>query len=86
VVLLWVLDPIEETLPPPGRYPLTDGRAHLVLDTAAAAVRAEHARDLAGRRERLAHCAAQPGIRCHLVRTGESLFAALERRLAPSPA
>jgi len=83
-VLAWVLDPLEETLPPPGQYPLTDGRAHLVLDTAASAVRAEHARDFAERRERIARCAADPGIRAHLVRTGEPLFAALEQRLTPA--
>ena len=79
LVLVWVLDPLEERLPPPARYPLTDGREHLVLDTAPAGVRAAHARDLAARRERLARCAAQPGTRCHAVRTGEELFGALER-------
>ena len=85
LVLLWVLDPIEERLPPRGRYPLTDGRAHLVLDTTAAAVRAAHARDFAARRERFARCAAQPGIRCHVVRAGEELFSALRRRFAFTP-
>lgn len=82
LVLLWVLDSMEERLPPSGCYPLTDGREHLVLDTAAAGVRAAHARDLAKRRERLARCAAQPGTSCRVVRTGEDLFSALERRFA----
>jgi uncharacterized protein (DUF58 family) len=79
LILVWVIDPLEERLPPAGRYPLTDGREHLVLDTAPAGVRAAHARDLAARRERLARCAAQPGTRCHAVRTGEELFSALDR-------
>jgi len=73
---------MDERLPPPGRYPLTNGREHLVLDTAAAGVRAAHARDFAARRERLQRCAALPGTRCHVVRTGEELFAVLGRPLA----
>ena len=80
--LIWVLDPIEEHLPRPDRYPLTDGREHLVLDTALPGVREAHARDFAARRERLRRCAALPGARCHAVRTGSDLFAALERSFA----
>jgi uncharacterized protein (DUF58 family) len=79
VVLVWVVDALEVHLPPPARYPLTDGREHLVLDTAPSGVRAAHARDMAARRERLARLAARPGTRCHAVRTGEELFSALER-------
>lgn len=77
LVLLCVLDALEARLPPPARYPLTDGREQLVLDTAPAAVRAAHARDLAARRARLAHLASHPGTRWREVRTGEDLFLAL---------
>ncbi len=77
VVLVWVFDALEARLPPPARYPLTDGREHLVLDTAMAGVRDAHARGFATRRERLARFAAQPGTRCHAVRTGAELFSAL---------
>ena len=77
LVLLCVLDALEVRLPPPARYPLTDGREQLVLDTAPAAVRAAHARDLQARRARLARLAARPGTRCREVRTGEDLFQAL---------
>jgi uncharacterized protein (DUF58 family) len=80
LVLVWVLDPVEERLFPSGRYPLTDGRDEIVLDAAAPGVRAAHAREFAARRERLARCAALPGTRCILVRTGEDLFSSLERR------
>lgn len=79
VILVWVFDALEVHLPPPARYPLTDGREHLVLDTAPAGVRAAHARDVAARRARLTRFAAQAGTRCHAVRTGEELFTALER-------
>jgi uncharacterized protein (DUF58 family) len=79
LTLVWVFDPIEEQLPHPGRYPLTDGRQHLLLDTATPAVREAHGRDFAERRKRLQRWAALPGTRCHSVRTGAELFAALER-------
>jgi uncharacterized protein (DUF58 family) len=82
VALVWVFDPLEVRLPPPARYPLTDGAAHVVLDTAPAAVRAAHARDVAARRERLAHFAARPGTRCHAVPAGEDVFGALGRPFA----
>ncbi len=79
VTLAWIFDPLELRLPPPGRYPLSDGRARLVLDAANPAVRAAHAREAAARRARLARLAAQPGVRAHAVGTGEDLFAALGR-------
>jgi hypothetical protein len=72
---------MEERLPPPARYALTDGREHLLLDTARAGVRAAHARDLAARRRCLARLAAQPGTRAHALRVGEDVFAALGRPL-----
>jgi len=86
VVLVWVYDPLEVRLPPPARYPLTDGAAALVLDTASAAVRAAHARDVAARRERLARLATRPGMRGHSVATGEDVFGALERPFAEARA
>jgi len=84
LILVWVVDPLEERLPPPARYALSDGRERLLLDTAAAGVRAAHARARAARRARLARFAAQAGTRCHLVRTGEELFGALARPFAPA--
>ncbi len=87
LVLVWVFDELEVRLPPPARYPLTDGSAHHVLDTSPAGVRAAHAREVAARRGRLARFAAQPGTRCHALRTGDELFSAIERPFAErSPA
>jgi uncharacterized protein (DUF58 family) len=85
LTLVWVFDPIEERLPLPGRYPLTDGREDVVLDTAMPAVRNAHARDFAERRKRLQRCAALPGTRCHAVRTGAEVFTALERAFDSGP-
>lgn len=39
VVLVHISDPLEAAAPPPGRYPVTDGRQRGVLDTAAGALR-----------------------------------------------
>ena len=79
VTLVWIFDSLELRLPPPGRYPLSDGRAQLMLDAASPAVRAAHAREAAQRRARLARHAAQPGVRAYAVGTGEDLFVALAR-------
>jgi uncharacterized protein (DUF58 family) len=82
VTLVWVYDAMEASLPPPARYPLTDGRDVLLLDTGRADVRAAQARAIAARRERFARLAAQPGMRCRAVRTGDDLFDALARPFA----
>ena len=74
LVIVCVRDPLELRLPPPARYPLTDGREQLVLDTASAGVRAAHARALEAHRARLQRLAAHPGTRCLALCTGEDLF------------
>jgi uncharacterized protein (DUF58 family) len=75
VVLVCVRDEFEEKLPPPARYPLTDGESLLTLDAASARVRDAHARDAQARRARLLALAARPGTRCRFVGTGEDLLA-----------
>ncbi len=74
LLLVCVRDPLELRLPPPARYPLTDGRERLVLDTSSAAVRAAHARALQAHRARLHRLAAHPGTRCLALCAGEDLF------------
>ncbi len=74
LVLVCVRDPLELRLPPPARYPLTDGRESLVLDTASVAVRAAHALALEAHRARLHRLAAHPGTRCLALCAGEDLF------------
>src|SRR5690606_41845141 len=39
VIALHISDPLEQQLPPPGLYPLTDGQRRLLLDTASANAR-----------------------------------------------
>jgi len=79
LILFWVFDVLELRLPPPARYPLSDGHAQLVLDAASPAVRSAQARAAAARRARLLRMAAAPGTRLRAIGTGEDLFAALER-------
>jgi len=74
LVIVCVRDSLELRLPPPARYPLTDGREQLVLDTASAGVRAAHARALEAHRARLQRLAAHPGTRCLALCAGEDLF------------
>lgn len=74
LLLICVRDPLELRLPPPARYPLTDGREWLVLDTASAEVRAAHARALEAHRARLHRLSAHPGTRCLALCAGEDLF------------
>jgi len=74
LTIVCVRDPLELRLPPPARYPLTDGRERLVLDTASAGVRAAHARALEAHRARLHRLASHPGTRCLALCAGEDLF------------
>ena len=74
LLLVCVRDPLELRLPPPARYPLTDGRERLVLDTASLGVQAAHARAQEAHRARLQRLAAHPGTRCLALCAGEDLF------------
>jgi uncharacterized protein (DUF58 family) len=83
VVLVQVHDPLEEQAPPPGLYPVTDGRRRGVLDTETAARRAAwHAR-FAG------HVTLVEGLarrhRAHVLhlRTDDPVGPALSRGLRP---
>jgi uncharacterized protein (DUF58 family) len=42
VVLVRITDPLDEDLPPPGRYQITDGSTRQEIDTSASAQRAQH--------------------------------------------
>jgi uncharacterized protein (DUF58 family) len=53
LVLALIYDPVEAELPPPGRYPVSDGHALAILDTRDPALRAAHRARFQARRERL---------------------------------
>lgn len=68
VVLVFLSDPLERTLPPPGLYRISDGAAECVLDTFDRELVERHARRFAGREAALVQLARQHGLR--LVRVG----------------
>lgn len=84
VVLGHVYDPLEASVPPPGRYPVSDGKRNGVLDTGAAAVRERWNERFASHRELLAELARNH--RAHLLelrtdrKVGESLQLGLQPR------
>lgn len=81
VVLVFVHDPFERELPPPGRWRLSDGQAELLLDTFDAGVAAAHRRrfdeHLAMLREQARAC----GASLIVCRTDQDALAALQSGL-----
>ncbi len=50
---LWISDPLERELPPPGRYAITDGGRRLLLESGDENLRRRHRERFAARREQL---------------------------------
>lgn len=63
VVLVFLFDPLERTLPPPGHYRINDGAREMVLDTHDRALVEGHARRFAEREQALGQLARQQGLR-----------------------
>ncbi len=55
VILMFVYDPLEKTLPPPGRYKVSKGDAELLLDTGLAARRSAYQDQFNQRLQRVKH-------------------------------
>lgn len=87
IVLTFIFDPLERTLPPPGRYRVSDGAAELLLDTFDRHHADDYARRFAERDATLTLLARQHGM--HLVRycteqdPAEALRAGLRSGLRP---
>lgn len=62
ITVVLVYDPLEEELPPPGRYPVTNGVARLILDSGDSALRRAHHHAFRQRRENLGQLLGQLGI------------------------
>lgn len=62
VSLVHFFDPVERSLPPPGRYRVLAGRRSVAIDTAAAAERRAYRDRFIERRETLAKLACFPGV------------------------
>lgn len=83
VVLIQVYDPIEETPPPAGRYPVSDGERHGVLDTSGLALRQQWQDLYADRVEVLHQLARRYGAHGFALRTDQPVGAALNQGLRP---
>jgi uncharacterized protein (DUF58 family) len=81
VALVAVHDPIEETAPPPGRWPVLGPTGRQVLDTRSAGRRAWYERGFRRRRERLAEMAQRRGAHLLALRTDWPVGPSLARGL-----
>ncbi len=87
LVACWVRDPLEIEPPPPGRYPVSDGRDFAVLDLASAEVRAQYLDHVAQHRDRLVDACTRLNIALVALRTDQDPAEGLARDLAAwSPA
>jgi len=85
VIVAFIEDPIERRAPPPGRYPVTDGRRFLALDTSTAAGRVAYEARLGVRREALERLCRRHGLRYLRVATERPLVETLGRGLGAAP-
>ncbi len=83
LVLVQVRDPLEEIAPPPGRYPVTDGRRQGLLDTTGTALRMGWQRRFAEHTEQLQDLARMHRAHMLGLRTDEPVGATLARGLRP---
>jgi uncharacterized protein (DUF58 family) len=86
LVLLHLYDPLEAAAPPPGRYPVSDGRQQAVVDTASATVRESWSGRFAAHVDRLDETCRR--YRSHLIslRTDQPVGQTLSRELQPQRA
>lgn len=77
VVLVSIHDPLESELPPPGLYRLTDGRHHVLLDSATDEARARYRDRFARRHEELRGLCRRFGMSHIPLQTNSDLAASL---------
>jgi uncharacterized protein (DUF58 family) len=77
VFLIHIFDPVEEELPPPGRYRIQTGKQTFTIDTSDPAVRERHRQAFGARRERLVAMARMPGVRLLSVATNDDPYRVL---------
>jgi hypothetical protein len=82
VFLLFIHDPVEAELPPPGRYRIQMGEQSFAIDTADEGVRARHRERFLERRARIEALGRLPGVTLIDCVTSEDPYAVLSRRFA----
>ncbi len=86
IAAIHVYDPLEERLPPPGIYSITDGNHAMVIDTGRSKTNLEHQRIFQQRQEELKTICKRYGARLLSLRTDESLVEMLQYALFPGTA
>ncbi len=81
VVLVRVVDPLDEELPPPDRYQVTDGVTRREIDTSAAAVRADYRKRFADHTAAIEETCRRARSRLITISTRESAARGLADRL-----
>jgi uncharacterized protein (DUF58 family) len=81
LMLVLVYDPLEATAPPPGYWPVSDGRGRLTLDLTTAPRRKHWERRLTDRREALQALARRHGARCLTLATNQPIAVTLAHGL-----
>lgn len=85
VVMLFIYDPIEKMLPPPGLYRLSDGQTHITLDTSQQAGRTAHQDKFQERQEILQGYCRRYGIYFLPCATNDDLLLRLQQGLGLLP-
>jgi len=86
ITLLHIYDPLEASLPPPGRYRLSDGDAEFVMDTADPRYCANYAAKFSAHVERLRSFARRHRISYLSCRTDQDPVSVLRKELGAQQA
>lgn len=78
-----LFDPIERELPPPGRYPVTDGEKVALLDTCSSAVRGRFSQRFASQGAKISALFNRFGARTLAIATDQPLVEGIRQSLIP---
>lgn len=81
VLAVFVSDPLERRLPPPGRYRLVSKNAEMMIDTFARGARADYRHEFEARREQLERFCQRYGVHMMPLSTDDDPVEALQRSL-----
>jgi len=85
VIVFFLHDPLEETLPPPGRYRMRDARGEVTLETDSRRLRERYAEEFRGRRDEMTTLFDRYRMRWVDASTGDDPVELLSRVLGQRP-
>ena len=85
VILIFVFDPLERQLPPPGRYPVTDGDRQFILDNGPARLQRDFQRQFAEHQAAVENFSRSRGIQFLTLATDDDVARVLGKGLRPRP-